>query len=405
MRKILDLIPLHSIEKNGKTRVWYASIHYHPSSNTAYSVIEFGQEGGKLQTSTREYTTGKNIGRKNETTPLEQCTNETQRKWLDKKEKEGYFEVDLSTDDADVTEIDNATGVSNVADNTVGGSASVAVARGPYYPMLAHTYEPAKSKIVYPCHVQPKLDGLRCIVYTNADGIVFQSRTAGHFDTMEHLVPYLTAIFRHDPSVIFDGELYTTELPFEELAGLIKKRKITDDDKVRLQQVHYHIYDIINDEPFCSRYERLQKILNAPYRYIHLVPTHVAASVQDFRERFRECIEQGMEGIMLRNSNGIYRQHYRSNDLQKYKEFMEEEYEIIGFKEGDGRDKGCVIWECQTPEKRQFWVRPRGSLDMRKEQFMNGQQYVGSLLTVTYQEKSEHDVPRFPVGKSIRDGY
>jgi len=375
MRTVLELKPLYSQEKNGKTRIWKAEIQYDAELKIAYAIIEFGQDGGKMQTTTREYQQGKNIGKKNETSSLEQCTQETQRKWKDKKEKEGYTE-EISQKNEDI-----------------------------YYPMLAQTYDPSKSSVTYPCFVQPKLDGLRCIVYLDSDRqIVFQSRTGGRFYTMGHLIPSLTSLFGRYPDTVLDGELYTTDLPFEELAGLIKKRKVTHEDTERLKHVSYHIYDIINDEPFSERYKRLQTILNPPYRYLKIVPTAIVSSIPEFKEQFKDFVANGMEGIMLRNMSGIYRCNYRSNDLQKYKEFFEEEYQIIGFKEGDGRDKGAVIWECQCGDS-SFWVRPRGTMEKRQEWFRDGLSYVGKMITVIYQELSDMGIPRFPVGKSIRDGF
>jgi len=389
-RKILDLIQLYSVEKNGKKRIWLARIE--SDLDVAYAIIEFGQDGGKMQTTVREYTKGKNIGKRNATTPLEQCTQETQRKWLDKKEKEGYKEYIEDApevlDDKDESKDDKDAG-----DKTI-------------YPMLAQTYDPSKkSKIVYPCFVQPKLDGLRCIVYKTDNRIVFQSRTGGHFETMDHIVTSLEPIFKKDPSVILDGELYSTDIPFEELAGLIKKKKISADDKERLKYVSYHIYDLAMELDFAERHNILSKLLNTPYRYLKLVPTHVANSVENFRERFSEFVAAGMEGVILRNMVGHYRCNYRSSDLQKYKEFFEDEFPVVGFKDGDGRDKGAVIWQCENSDKTAFWVRPRGTMEQRQEWFRQGESYIGKMLTVIYQELSEAKVPRFPVGKSIREGF
>lgn len=393
MNKVFDLIPLYSTEKNGKTRVWKSSVHFDPATKTATSVTEFGQEGGKMQTTTREYIQGKNIGKKNETTSLSQCTNEIQRKWQDKKEKEGYITRDEEKDVKD--------DITNEEKND----------NGPYYPMLANTYDPhkqSKNGIVYPCYVQPKLDGLRCVTYMSnmSNKVVFQSRTAGVFETLEHLNASLESIFRSHPSLVLDGELYTTDIPFEELAGLIKKRKITQEDKERLKHVSYHIYDVIIEHmPFSERYDILKKILNTPYRYLKLVPTHSVETITEFKEKFSDFVSTGFEGIMLRNKNGIYRCNYRSNDLQKYKEFFEEEYVITDFKEGDGRDKGAVIWVCQTPSGGQFHVRPRGTMEMRQQWFSQGASYIGKKLTVVFQELSATGIPRFPVGKSIREGF
>jgi DNA ligase-1 len=124
------------------------------------------------------------------------------------------------------------------------------------------------------------------------------------------------------------------------------------------------------------------------------------------KKMFEEFVSEDFEGIMLRNVNGLYKQNYRSNDLQKYKEFMESEFKIIDCKEGEGRDEGTVIWICETPvDKRVFSVRPKGTIEMRRDWFKNSKKYIGKKLTVIYQELSELGVPRFPVGKSVREGF
>jgi hypothetical protein len=136
-----------------------------------------------------------------------------------------------------------------------------------------------------------------------------------------------------------------------------------------------------------------------------LVRTEKVAALGDFRRLFAEFVEAGYEGIMLRNAAGVYRANYRSNDLQKYKEFMEEEYRIIDFKEGEGRDAGAVIWVCETADGKEFTVRPRGTMEQRREWFNDGESYIGKNLTVVYQELTEEGKPRFPVGKCVREGF
>lgn len=136
-----------------------------------------------------------------------------------------------------------------------------------------------------------------------------------------------------------------------------------------------------------------------------LVRTEKVAALSDFRRLFAEFVESGYEGIMLRNAMGVYRANYRSNDLQKYKEFLEDEYRIIDFKDGEGRDAGAVIWVCETADGKDFTVRPRGTIQQRREWFNDGANYIGKNLTVVYQELTEDGKPRFPVGKSVRDGY
>ena len=384
---------LYGVEKNGKEKMWSAHVETNKDKSLAVAVIEFGQLDGKHQIVRREYTEGKNIGKKNETTPAQQCINETRKKWTDKKEKERFTEQAGDSEEFEVEE------------NT----------QKKVFPMLANTFEFTKKKkkndIEFPCFVQPKLDGLRCIVYLSPDKktVLYQSRTGNYFQTMEHMSPELHKIFRMtDPDTILDGELYTMDIPFEELAGMIKKKKITPDDSNKLKKVHYHIYDIVNEEPFDKRNEMIlgiKKKLKKPV-YIDFVPTHMVKNEDECKEMFEEFVSKDFEGIMLRNVNGLYKQNYRSNDLQKYKEFMESEFKIIDCKEGEGRDEGTVIWICETPvDKRVFSVRPKGTIEMRRDWFKNSKKYIGKKLTVIYQELSELGVPRFPVGKSVREGF
>lgn len=387
---------LHGTEKSGKTKIWLAQV-FSNSDNTAYAVIIYGQEEGKLQETRRDYTTGKNIGKKNETTPLIQCMSETERKWLDKITKEGY--VDRSSKDSNNQH--------NMEEKEQKNENSY-----PIYPMLAQTYDPkAKNKkkgITYPCFVQPKIDGLRCLMYCLDDDIVCQSRTGGQFQTVGHLAQILQPLLTAHPNWVIDGELYTRNYPFEELAGLIKKVKLSNADLEKLRWVEYHIYDAIClSQPDMSFQDRLGWLHSHLPKHLLIVKvqTDVVNDIPAFLEMFSQHVSDGWEGVMLRNMAAPYLVNYRSHDLQKYKEMMEEEYPIVGWKEADGRDKGTVIWLCRTAEGLEFAVRPRGTLEQRREWFQNAGKYLGKPLTVIFQEKSEKNVPRFPVGKAIRDGY
>jgi DNA ligase-1 len=178
---------LYGTEKNGKTKIWSASVFKHSSSEASsedksLSYIEFGQIDGKKQNATREYTEGKNIGKKNETTPLQQCMNETLKKWKDKKEKESYKE--------NLENIDSLEEKQEEKEEK-------------YFPMLAHTYEPntkknKKNDITFPCFVQPKLDGLRCIIYLSNGQVKCQSRTGTFFDSLSHITNELETFYKHN---------------------------------------------------------------------------------------------------------------------------------------------------------------------------------------------------------------
>jgi hypothetical protein len=430
---------LYAQDKNGKIKVWAAAVLTDKSSATAR--ITHGYINGKQQVAYRDCDAGKNIGRSNETTPLEQCISETRRKWTDKKEKEAYTE----TKPADCGEgYGDISGNNYDTDDDDDGESAAAIPAGPFLPMLAQTFDPAtadlaartkKKKVIkFPCYVQPKLDGLRCVSYAtrtaNDASIVLQSRTGAFFTGLPHIAAALRPYLSQHPSVVIDGELYTDQMPFEELAGLIKKKKITESDVTRLKKVKYHVYDIYDhtqhDMPYSERMDVLASAvrrcgcvandtLTASGRMLRsdtdaaavvvLVRTEKVAVLSEFRQLFSQFVEAGYEGIMLRNAAGVYRANYRSNDLQKYKEFLEDEYRIIDFTQGEGRDAGAVIWVCETADGNEFSVRPRGSIQQRRDWFNDGASYIGKNLTVVYQELTEEGKPRFPVGKAVRHGY
>ena len=406
---------LYGRDRHGKIKMWKAVVYSH-HDHTASSVIEFGYLNGEHQFANRVYTEGKNIGKKNETTPLQQCIAETKRKWMDKREKESYNEDNEDLDNQVEDKDDKKDKKENKDDKKEKDKKENKEEKEKaIFPMLAHTYEPhtqkkKKNDITFPCFVQPKLDGLRCVSYKSdksKNNILFQSRTGSYFETMSHIAESLSPLFQKYPDLILDGELYTTDIPFEELAGLIKKRKLTDNDKERLKYVSYHVYDIIDEDEkmtFSEREAFLRDNLTVK-KYVEKVYTIEVSSIEEFKCRFSQFVEEGYEGIMLRNMLGVYRRGYRSHDLQKYKEFLEDEFTIVGYKEGDGRDKEAVIWVCVTKDGKEFSVRPKGTIEHRKEMYKDGDKYVGKKLTVIFQEESEMGVPRFPVGKSIREDF
>jgi DNA ligase-1 len=134
---------------------------------------------------------------------------------------------------------------------------------------------------------------------------------------------------------------------------------------------------------------------------VAITHTDNAESMEDVKRFHDLYVQEGFEGIMLRDPEGTYEIDKRSKYLQKYKEFMEEEFIIVGFH--DGIDKGLVIWECETSNGMRFSAKPRGTQEYRSELFENATQYIGKKLTVIFQEYSTDGIPRFPVGKDIRD--
>jgi len=374
--------------KTGKTKKWKISVKQ-LANGTAEITTQNGYIDGKLATATRLIESGKNIGRANETTAFQQACNEAERKYQDKIEKEGY-------------------------------STTVESIETPVYPMLANKFDfssKKKNDIIFPCFVQPKLDGLRCMSNQQGTEIVMKSRVGKEFKKMNHLITQLRRFFKIAEEIGFtnlhaDGELYSDELTFEEISGFIRVEK--DSNPENEKKIQYHIYDLYINQTM--DYEERKQILEGIFsrgKFTHLkkVETISCAAKAQIKQIHAEYVARGYEGIMLRNKKGPYLLKNRSNDLQKYKEFEDAEFEIVGYKEANGEDRGTIIWECYYTKpdgtKEIFAVRPRGTREMRRDLFEQAEEnfdelFKGKPLTVRYQELGPEGCPRFPVGIDVR---
>lgn len=137
---------LYKFNKNGKEMVW--SIDIIKNDIGAFCLVtQFGQTDGKIQELTQKaITKGKNIGKKNETTAEEQARSEAMSLYFAKLD-EGYERRDDDSISFEIYE-------THANRKKVFGEMPE--------PMLAETFS-NKSKINFPCCIQPKYDGIRCL--------------------------------------------------------------------------------------------------------------------------------------------------------------------------------------------------------------------------------------------------
>lgn len=372
--------PLFALASNGKTKTWQASVH-ETEEGYGFITYTFGYENGTHQHQEKAVKSGKNIGKKNETTAYEQACNDAESKF-NKKQDAGYQEdkATLST---------------------------------PILPMLAHPYEKRKHNINWPCYVQPKIDGVRCTVgYRNEKPVMF-TRKGKSMTPMPHISDTLEAMYHAADSLgwdvenlYIDGELYSDELTFQELAGTLRRHKNTEETLGKIYLVVFDIFYSNKEVKFIDRLTMLNELFDTFLEInVELIDTSIAMDESQVEERLELYLREGYEGIMLRNTDGLYKMNHRSADLQKWKRFQDDEFMIVGYKQGTGVEKGCVIWECESNELEvpNFWVRPKGDHESRKTMYKAGNDYIEKLLTVRFQELTNDGIPRFPVGISIRD--
>lgn len=339
--------------KTGKFKIWCIWTE----GDMLY--IEHGQEGGKQQLK-EEKIKGKNIGRANETTPEQQAELEAMSRWRKQIDK-GYRE---SKDEL--------------------GELEVAA-------MLAQDYHKQGHKITYPCYGSEKLDGVRCLAIRHADRVELKSRGGKQYD-VEHIKQQL--MYCMVEGDIFDGEIYLHGKYLEEIVSAVKKtNELT-------QHLEYIIFDIVNDKPFFERLIDLEKIqVKGKISKIKYVEFN---NEEDMKNKHGEYIKKGYEGCMIRNIFGLYESGKRSCDLQKYKEFFDEEFVVIGVSEDVN---GNAVLECFDPIANCNFNVCYGDHSLRKYQLEHPHEFIGRFLTVKYQTRyKDSRLPQFPVGLSFREG-
>lgn len=376
----MKLPDLFGKASSGKIKLWRGEVV--DNGDGTFSIfVDHGMKGGKLQCDEKIITEGKNIGRSNETTPYEQAVSELKSAWTKKKD-ELYVE-----DMADI--VDNTSGF--------------------FLPMLAHKFTEQSAKIDFKAAVlQFKYDGF-CALAKKENGVVYLwSRQGKLLEVPTEIKAELTLTLKEGETT--HGELYNYGWGFQRLASAIKKRNV---DTPKLQ---YYIYDTpilgkTYKERFIDRWSIVPSILSPDLTLVPgttrlvLAPTQIVTDPETIPEIMAMSLGLGYEGLMIRNLNSYYTFKSRSTSLLKIKEFLDAEFEIIGGKEGTGRESGTVVFKCVTDAGVEFDVRPRGTVEERSIMFDNLDSYIGKKLTVRYQNMSDEGSLRFPVGLHVRPDF
>lgn len=348
-----------------------AIIEWNLSVDGSKITTVWGQSNGKKQTS-ELICTPKNEGRSNETNAEEQAIKEAEAQWkyqLDRKYR-------LTPEESEEVIL---------------------------FPMLARSKSVQRDEnCSFPCHIQPKFDGLRCMAMWDNDEIILMSRNGKPY-TVPHISEELKSILPKD--TILDGELYVHGLSFQSISSWCKR---VQPDTAK---VCYRVYDCptcegINGRIWEERFEDLKDIVGKGSDFISVCETKKVYNMDEVFEYQSECVADGYEGAILRTLNGRYLWGQRSrHELLKVKLFVDDEFEIIGYKSGlqGTKEENAVIWKCKTKTGKEFFARPSGSIEDREEKLKEADKYIGKFYTVKFFEYTDDGNLRFPVGEGFKE--
>lgn len=374
-----------------------------------------GIKDGTITTSEWTYCKPSNIGRSNEKSAEQQAEFEARAKFQ-KKEDQGYVQC--------IEDIDQVHH---------------------FEPMLAFNYNDHKFSVQFPCFVQPKLDGIRCIA--KEDGL--WSRNGKKIVACPHIEAILYPIFEKYPGLIIDGELYNMELRdnFDKIVSCVRKTKLSEKEIEESKEfIQYHIYDIyigsiasfeernkiilylFNNVPpsllvknnlsedeinkFIDEWKKSNSLIftsseddmkTVPvYKHLVVVPTYKVNSFEELDQYYEEFLGLGYEGQMIRK-NAPY-ENKRTKSLLKRKEHIDEEFEILDICEGLGnRSEMAGYLICKLLDGRTFNSNIKGGFDFYKELWNNKSKYIGQKATIRFQNWTPDKMPRFPRCIAIRN--
>jgi ATP-dependent DNA ligase len=234
----------------------------------------------------------------------------------------------------------------------------------PTYPcLLGKPYDEKTIKnIQWPAFGQLKADGMRANVHVEfIDGRGCVVSVYGRSGRMVDLLgnfdnPFSMLGEAYGRSAVFDGELVLVEddgsiMSRKKGNGILSKAikgTISEDEASR---VRMRIWDVIPLEkfraykdttPYSVRFSTVKDLVEAnPADQYEIIETRTLENFDAANDYFGDALEMGEEGIMLKNSSGIW-QNKRSPDLLKFKAEKDCDLEIVEWIEGTGKYQGML---------------------------------------------------------------
>ena len=370
---------------NGKDILWTGST----TENIIH--ISYGAVGGKLVKTEKIIKAGKNIGKKNETTPVSQAIYELHS--IAQKKLEGGYTYETGSEKIITDPKKNKTQISTAP-----------------VPMTAYVANDHIKKISnQKLYIQYKYDGFRCIYDIKRKKLY--SRSQKEFVSLPSLVEYLAkAIPENYPFDFLDGELYSHTLPFEKISSIVASRKTIPDlaTQEMIKFVAFDTFSIGDNSAFSVRYNTLissqmENLLSpTTSNRLEIAPLYVLepqifidATLPQLKENLQSAETAGYEGIMIRLDRPY--EHRRSYSIYKLKSFFDMEGECIDFVEEENKYGvlGAILF--RLPNGTTVEARPAMTIEQKAEIWNNRKKYLGMMGTLKYQETTQAGSPRFPV--------
>lgn len=343
-------------------------------------------------------TEGKNLGKANATTAVEQAHKEVEARYR-KKLASGYC----------------TTPEEAIALNNTGGAF--------FMPMLAYErgkYKTNKLLNTTDWMFDVKLDGMRMTVSTSH----CLSRRGKELPAAKFIADVLQDFLSENyPSITLDGELYNHAFKddFEALMSLCRKKTLNKDQYEEVKEkLQYHIYDIYDSEnPDMTAIDRKIFIANNIMPHflgqnssiqfvmplvIKDLPEYNTLSWDDLTKKLHDefVTVKGYEGVIGRVMNSKY-ENKRTWNLMKIKLFFDEEFTILGFNEEVNKEGVSMAASANVKTKDGVLCKPavKGSEEQAIKLWKERANLIGMEATVKHFGYTKYGSLRHPNIKDI----
>lgn len=237
-------------------------------------------------------------------------------------------------------------------------------------PMLAHHYRDHKKRFKYPCHVQRKYNGHRCLAFNGT----LQTR-GEHVWPECMLAEVRQSVWKNAwPNVLFDGELYRHGWSLQQIQSAVKRGTPV----AETSEIVFVIFDVVYwDDIRASFADRWERLCSTPAQWgphVVLAETLQVASEHEAAAHKLRWVNEGYEGLMFRRSDAPYsfveysgNKENRSTDLLKWRDRLDAVYPVIGYTDGEGKHEGRIgALICRLPDGTTFNVGTGLSDELRR---------------------------------------
>ena len=208
---------------------------------------------------------------------------------------------------------------------------------------------------------------------------------------MEALVHKAMDLFQSNE---LNGELYIHGEHLQDIQSAVKKPKELS------AKLSFCVFDIADStDNFYERASQMSKLSNfriSSHPAVWAVANYMCDSHEDIQAHYNIAIEEGYEGTVIKNYNGLYKHNVRSSDQFKYKKAQSAEFLIVSY-ELDKNGLPVFILESTGGE---FKAKPIGTKEYWSQQIPVT--YIGQYATIEYETFSKSGIPLKPIFISTR---